>query len=75
MKTYAMSMTKFAIEDADDQEEEDALDQEVVAVLDRAQGQRPEAGVREHDLDDDRAGDHRAECEREPGDLREQAFR
>ena len=59
-------------QDTGDEEEEDPLDEEVVAILDRVQGQRAEARIGEDDLDDDRAGDDRAEREREAGDLREE---
>jgi hypothetical protein len=55
-----------------DEEEEDALDEEVVAVLDRSQGQASEPRIGEDDLDDDRARHDRAECEREAGDLGKQ---
>ena len=42
-----------------------ALEQEVVAVLDRGEDQRADAGVAEHDLGHERAADDRAERERE----------
>ena len=58
-------------QDADHDEQEDALEQEVVAVLDRREDQLAEPRVAEDDLGHERAADDRAERERESGELRQ----
>ena len=70
MKTYAMSMMRFAIS-TPVMRKRKILDEEVVAILDRIQGQRPDPD-RKHDLDDDGACNDRAERQRQSGDLREE---
>src|ERR1700722_4046962 len=58
-------------QDADDDEDEDALQQEVVLGTDRLEDQVAEAGELEGDLGDYVAADDHAELEREPGQLRQ----
>src|SRR6202012_3040216 len=56
-------------QDAENDEDEDALQQEEVLVADRLEDQVAEAGVLEGDLGDDVAADDHAELERETGEL------
>jgi hypothetical protein len=58
-------------EHSDDDEDEDALQQEVVPVGDRLVEQVAEARVLERDLGDDVAADDHAELQRQPGQLRQ----
>jgi len=64
-----MSMMKLAMRNADDDEHEDALQQEVVVVADSLEDQVTETGVRECHLGDHSPAHDDAELQRQSGEL------
>ncbi len=69
MKPVATSTSEVRDQHRDGDDQQDRRDHRIVVLADRAEQQRAQTGVGEHELGDQRADDHAADGQGQPGDL------